>query len=233
MIAEDTIKNEQKYIDKYNTIAPHGYNINIGGDLPPNHKGKTYREIYGVNWKEQIAKRMKTKKQNKNFGGVRKHSEESKSKISKALAGKNHPQWGKPLSEKRKRNISKARKGQFAGAKNPMLIWQEGALHLVKGDKWSIGGNHERLKHNGDVFTDHTFTLTENCKIFLLSDGMQDQFGGIENRKLSIRRIQDFLTESISLPMEEQQRYMEEKLEDWQGDIAQTDDILLMGITLS
>jgi len=139
VIAEDTIKNEQKYIDKYNAIAPHGYNINIGGDLPPNHKGKTYREIYGSNWKEQIAKRMKTKKQNKNFGGVRKHSVESKAKISKALAGKNHPQWGKPLSDKRKRNISKARKGQFAGAKSPTakkwrLISPDGNTHTAHGN---------------------------------------------------------------------------------------------------
>ena len=46
IIAKDTIDNEQKYIIIYNTITPNGYNVTEGGSLPPNHKGKTYKEIY-------------------------------------------------------------------------------------------------------------------------------------------------------------------------------------------
>ena len=139
VITEDTLVNEQKYIDKYNTIAPYGYNINVGGGLPPNHKGKTYEQIYGSNWKEQVRKRMKTKKQNKKFGGVKKHSAETKAKISEAVAGKNHPQWGKTLSEKTKRLIGKANKGRLVGDKNHnskkwTLIAPDGTRHETVGN---------------------------------------------------------------------------------------------------
>jgi len=42
----------------------------------------------------------------------RKHTEESKRKISEALSGKNNPNFGKPLSEETKRKISESQKGE-------------------------------------------------------------------------------------------------------------------------
>ncbi len=101
VIAEDTVNNEQKYIDKYNTIAPHGYNITDGGGLPPNHRGKTYEQIYGnkKTAEQQRLKRHVKQIQAGGYGPV-KHSAESKAKISKAVAGKNNPMYGKSQSEK-------------------------------------------------------------------------------------------------------------------------------------
>jgi group I intron endonuclease len=140
VITEDTLDNEQKYIDKYNTIAPHGYNINVGGGLPPNHRGKTYEQIYGNKKKaeQQRLKRHLKQIQAGGYGPV-KHSAETKAKISKALAGKNNPMYGKSQSEKTKRLIGKANKGRLVGDKNPnskkwILIAPDGTKHKTVGN---------------------------------------------------------------------------------------------------
>lgn len=53
---------------------------------PPNHKGKTYEEIYGKNRALiEKEKRLETKRKNKNFGGVRYHEESTKSRIRESV----------------------------------------------------------------------------------------------------------------------------------------------------
>jgi len=140
VIAEDTVDNEQKYIDKYNTIAPYGYNITDGGGLPPNHRGKTYQQIYGNKKKaeQQRLKRHLKQIQAGGYGPV-KHSEESKAKISKAVRGKNNPMYGKKQSKKTKELISKANKGKLIGGKNPnskqwILISPQGKEYFSYGN---------------------------------------------------------------------------------------------------
>jgi group I intron endonuclease len=134
IIAEDSIDNEQKYINIYNTITPNGYNINKGGDLPPNHKGKTYKEIYGIKWKEQLKKRRLTQLERGGFGPMT-HTNETKKKISKnnarAMLGKKH-------SKKTLKLISNSKKGKHKGEGNPNakkyeLISPEGKQYKIIG----------------------------------------------------------------------------------------------------
>ena len=114
---------EESLIQKYGRIRydEGGILTNIcESSRPPNLKGRTYQEIYGDKWEEQIQKRMKTKEERKNYGGVRKHTEETKKKISEKVAGKNNPSYGVPCSEERKRKISEKAKERFiAGFKSP------------------------------------------------------------------------------------------------------------------
>jgi hypothetical protein len=58
----------------------------------------------------------------KGFTG-RKHTEETKIKISQKVAGKNNPSYGVPCSEERKRKISERAKQRFSdGAKSPSSV---------------------------------------------------------------------------------------------------------------
>jgi hypothetical protein len=52
---------------------------------PPNHKGKTYKEIYGQNWQNEILKRISTKEKNNNYGGVKKHTDKTKEQIKNSV----------------------------------------------------------------------------------------------------------------------------------------------------
>ena len=115
VIAEDTVDNEQTYIDQHNTIAPNGYNLTEGGSLPPNFKGKTYKQIYGAGWREQIIKRQQSNK----FKHSMPHTEETKRKISEAVQGKRNPMYGKTHKASTLKLISESKQGVHQGAGNP------------------------------------------------------------------------------------------------------------------
>lgn len=120
-------------------------NIDDGGILtnicessrPPKLKGRTYQELYGDEWEEQIQKRLKTKKERGNYGGVKHHTEETKKKISEKVAGKNNPRYGVKLTDDIKDKIRKNRK-PVCGKDNPnSKIWKltspSGEVHIITG----------------------------------------------------------------------------------------------------
>jgi hypothetical protein len=118
----DAYDYEELLIEKYGRIRydETGILTNIcESSRPPKHKGKTYQEIYGDKWEEQIQKRMKTKEESGNYGGVRKHTEETKKKISQKVAGKNNPNYGNQHSQETLSKMSKSLKETYEnGRKN-------------------------------------------------------------------------------------------------------------------
>jgi len=83
---------EVAYIANHNTVAPHGYNLNSGGDhaIPSE---ETRRKISEVN-------------------KGRKHSAESRRNMSEAHKGKKSPNLGRKFSAEARRNMSEAHKGK-------------------------------------------------------------------------------------------------------------------------
>ena len=113
---------EEVLIKKYGRIRydEGGILTNIcESSRPPNLKGRTYQEIYGDKWEDQIEKRRNLQLSVGGYG-PKKHTEETKKKISEKVAGKNNPSYGVPCSEERKRKISEKAKERFiAGFKSP------------------------------------------------------------------------------------------------------------------
>jgi hypothetical protein len=139
----DAYDYEEELIKKYGKrdIDENGILTNIcESSRPPKLKGRTYQQIYGDKWEEQIQKRLKTKEERRNYGGVRKHTEETKRKISEKVAGKNNPSYGVPCSEDRKRKISQKAKERYANgftspsAKTWKLLSPEGKEYVVTGE---------------------------------------------------------------------------------------------------
>lgn len=120
---------------------------------------------------------------------------------------------------------------RFAGAKNPLVYMRNGEMNVIQGDNLYIGGNISR----GDIiFTETVINLSEEetFSFYLFSDGYQDQFGGEENKKLMKKHFRELLYQINNLSMKEQGELLAEWHEDWKGNLAQTDDILVMGIRL-
>jgi group I intron endonuclease len=88
---------ESKFIDLYNTLEPHGYNIRTGGD-----KGKH------SDASKQRMRDAKLGEKNHNFGKPREDA--TKLAISVAKSGIKHHFYGKELSIEHKLNLSKAHK---------------------------------------------------------------------------------------------------------------------------
>jgi serine phosphatase RsbU (regulator of sigma subunit) len=119
---------------------------------------------------------------------------------------------------------------EFAGAKNPLLYVQGGEMHKVKGDKMPIGG--VRSPDEERVFTRQVVKIDQPITCYMFSDGYADQFGGPHNRKFMSKKLRALLLENHQKPFEEQQRILEENLDEWQGDYRQMDDILVMGFRI-
>ena len=118
---------------------------------------------------------------------------------------------------------------EFAGAKNPIVYFQNNELKMLKGDKASIGGEQRELQR---VFTKHTIELNSPTTFYLFSDGIQDQFGGPKNKKFTPTRLRNLLHNIHQKPMAEQQNLLGQTLDEWQtqGQEEQIDDMLLIGV---
>lgn len=118
---------------------------------------------------------------------------------------------------------------EFAGAKNPLVYIQSSELKIIKGDKVSIGGE-QRAQTQG--FRTHQIGLNTSTVFYLFSDGIQDQFGGENNKKFTPARLRNLLLEIHQKPMDEQENIVSQTLSDWQtqGQEEQIDDMLLIGV---
>jgi serine phosphatase RsbU (regulator of sigma subunit) len=116
---------------------------------------------------------------------------------------------------------------EFAGAKNPLLLIQNGEITFIKGDKAPIGGSPEYYK---DIqYTRHSIQLEEDAAFYLFSDGYPDQFGGKENRKFMLRRLRNTIFEIHQSDMDTQHEVLDSQFETWKGKYNQLDDVLLIG----
>lgn len=120
-----------------------------------------------------------------------------------------------------------AKRVEFAGANNPMLLIRKEEVITYKGDRFPIG------VYEGSIpkpFTNNEIDLEDGDCVYLFSDGYPDQFGGPDNKKFMFRRFQELLLEVHSLPMAQQKEILLQRLNDWRGENEQVDDILIIGI---
>jgi hypothetical protein len=137
---------EEFLIQKYGRIRydENGILTNIcESSRPPKLKGRTYQEIYGNNWEEQIEKRRNLQIKAGGYG-PKKHSAETKKKISEKTAGKNNPSYGVPCSDERKRKISEKAKERFNdGFKSPSSVTY--ILTSPSGEKIEVFGELKKF----------------------------------------------------------------------------------------
>jgi serine phosphatase RsbU (regulator of sigma subunit) len=120
----------------------------------------------------------------------------------------------------------KTRHMKFASAMRPVIIVMGGESYYIKGNRCSVGGESVVEKY----FDDQEYYLREGDTVFMFSDGLPDQFGGKDGKKMKIARLKKLLDEVSKLPMNEQKENISNFFFDWKGDYEQVDDILLMGI---
>lgn len=114
---------------------------------------------------------------------------------------------------------------EYAGANNPLLVLRNNETFQIKADRMPVA-IHRKEK----PFTNHTFQLQENDRIYLYSDGFVDQFGGEEGQKLMTKRFKLKLEEIQGVGIHEQKDILDSYLDQWRGKYEQVDDILVMGI---
>jgi ligand-binding sensor domain-containing protein/serine phosphatase RsbU (regulator of sigma subunit) len=122
----------------------------------------------------------------------------------------------------------KTRHIRFASAMRPVIIVLDGEPYYIRGNRCSVGGESVIEKY----FDDQEYFLAKEDTIYLFSDGLPDQFGGPDGKKMKIARLKKLIEEVSKLPMAEQKEIISNFFFDWKGDYEQVDDILLMGIKI-
>lgn len=115
---------------------------------------------------------------------------------------------------------------KYSGANRPLLHIRNGALQTYKGNKYSIGGFYQDQK----VFEQHTLDLVPGDCFIMFTDGLPDQMGGERKRKLSTRKLTEWIYEVMQLPVDEQNVEFERRMVEWQNNNRQLDDMLLWAI---
>lgn len=115
---------------------------------------------------------------------------------------------------------------EYAGAMRPLFYVRDGELHIIKGDKFAIGG----FSHHKKTFTTHKVNIREGDCFYLFSDGYPDQFGGPFGKKFMTKNVGQMLQKIAHLPMAEQGGIVRSTIKDWMNKEEQIDDILIAGI---
>jgi len=105
-----------------------------------------------------------------------------------------------------------------------------GAVELVEilPDKMPVGIQYGEQK----PFSLHTIKVTKGDCIYMFTDGYADQFGGPKGKKFKYRPLQEKLLAISQQPLAQQKQILEQTLNEWQGNLEQVDDILIIGIKI-
>lgn len=114
---------------------------------------------------------------------------------------------------------------EFASSRLNLIYFQEGEMFELKGDRISIGG----VEHADHFFQSETISMEKDTMFYMLSDGFQDQFGGLDKKRLGSKRLKDILKEIHLKPCKEQKNYLETFLQSWIGVETQIDDMMILG----
>jgi CheY-like chemotaxis protein len=120
---------------------------------------------------------------------------------------------------------------EISGINRPFIYFeaktQTHHYHKLKG--LSIGNPFNSL----DEIPQVSFTYSENDYFYFFTDGITDQFGGPNGKKLMKKGLLEFLDKISAMPTLKREIELEIFLRKWQHNLDQTDDILFIGISPS
>lgn len=100
---------------------------------------------------------------------------------------------------------------------------------IYKGSNYPIGGWQIEVDRQ---FEATSIQFNEGDKVYLGSDGLQDQIGGLENKKFTSKRLHDLLAKNSNLPFNIQKNVVEEEFYKWKRNNDQFDDVCIVGVLL-
>ena len=118
---------------------------------------------------------------------------------------------------------------QFAGANSAMHLVRQGEMTTHRGSRSPIGSN---LLDAPKAYSATILPFEPGDRVYLASDGFQDQFGGPHNKKYLRKRFRQLLVTSGDDGLSLQKAKLEAEFQAWKGPQEQTDDVLVMGIQL-
>lgn len=117
---------------------------------------------------------------------------------------------------------------RYSGAYRPLWLVRNNELIEFKADKYSIGGDVTRDKK----FKIHSISAQKDDVFYIFTDGCIDLFGGKKGKKFRANGLKELILKIHHLPMTEQEAIFTQTFNEWQGDLEQVDDMLIMGFKI-
>ncbi|MBL4705904.1 MAG: PAS domain S-box protein [Flavobacteriales bacterium] len=117
---------------------------------------------------------------------------------------------------------------EYAGAYNPLYYVVNEEIKEVRANRFAIG----TILNDEQKFKGEKIQLPKDAMLYLFSDGYHDQLGGKKGKKFMKSKFRQLLLEISNLHVDEQLDRLKSDFETWSGDMAQVDDVLVIGIRL-
>lgn len=118
---------------------------------------------------------------------------------------------------------------EYAGAKHPLLLIEDGNLRKIEADRISIGGV---LRKHDHMFQNHTFDISKISDFYMYTDGFRDQYGGKSFKRFMSNRFREILFNNHEKSPSDQRRILDSTFTEWCNGNEQTDDVLIIGVKL-
>lgn len=115
----------------------------------------------------------------------------------------------------------------WSGANSDLWHITQDEVRVIKAHKQSVGRTRYRSR-----FPTHTLAMHPGDRLYLMTDGFADQFGGPWGKKFKSKPLRELLLRLHQRPMAEQKQLLAATFEAWKGDLEQVDDVTLVGIGL-
>jgi serine phosphatase RsbU (regulator of sigma subunit) len=116
----------------------------------------------------------------------------------------------------------------YSAANNaPILISKQNGLSKLAFDKMPVGKGEKEME-----FDLHTINFKPGDWLYIYTDGFADQFGGPDGKKYKYKPLNEFLVSISDLPPDQQSQKLNQKFEDWKGELEQVDDVCVVGFQL-
>jgi serine phosphatase RsbU (regulator of sigma subunit)/sugar lactone lactonase YvrE len=122
---------------------------------------------------------------------------------------------------------TKTRKLRLASANRSTFLWHNQTWIEIKGDRRNVGGAEA---HSSKAYTLHEYEMHPGDAIYMFSDGITDQFGGVSGKKIKKSGLLDWIQSIHQRPMMEQREFIKKQFKSWKENMEQTDDVIVMGI---
>jgi len=123
---------------------------------------------------------------------------------------------------------------EFCGANSPICVQSGGQLIEYKANPYSIGGTIFSRRHGEDFnpFKTTIISYQPGDELFMFTDGMVDQLGGADYKKMNKTKFTELLRSVSSTSFADAPATCSDALQSWKKGRSQIDDILILGIRL-
>jgi serine phosphatase RsbU (regulator of sigma subunit) len=97
---------------------------------------------------------------------------------------------------------------------------------VCRADKIPVGKSHNDIAQ----FTYNEIALQKGDMIYTYTDGYGDQFGGPKGKKFKHKKLKEIMISAATMPAEQQKQMLDNRFEEWKGNLEQVDDVLIIGV---